>query len=215
MTWHLKALGLATLATMAFGSLIASAAQAERFTAATYPAVLTGKQSTAHVYTFSGGPKIECKTVNNSGVLGGAAESISVTVAEENCSQTIGGVSYSSNTTLKCEGTYTHLELLGATFAQCTSLGGYTHDVETKNALNETTCAYSLEDLGTTETVSHENLGGTSGVKFTYNLTGIPYKLVTGSTLLCGSASGTATYTGTSVYTAKTEGGEPISFDIG
>jgi hypothetical protein len=212
MTRKLKLLGMTALAVVAVGSIGAAAAQAAQFTASQYPATLTGEATSTHVITFGGGPKIECQTVSQSGKLEGASETFGIALGTEKCSQNIGGIKYESGTTFACSGIYTHLNTPLGTQKNCTS--GYTHDWETYFGTTKT-CVYSMEDLGSYEGVKHENLGGTSGVAFTYNLTGIPYKLTTGSTLLCGPASSTATYTGSSVYKAKNEKGEAISFDIG
>lgn len=214
MTRTLKALGLATVAALLIGAMAASAAQAEKYTAPQYPASITGKQTTTHVLTLNGGRKFQCTTVNVAGTLTEASEELKTTSESAGCSMNILG-SNSANTTVSCAGTYEHISLLVATKTVCSEK--YTHHVAAYEdaGMTKPLCVYNIEDLGSFKGLTNENLGGTSGVKTTYNLSGIPYKLISGSGLLCGPESSTATYTGTSTFTAKNKLAEPIAFDIG
>jgi hypothetical protein len=214
MTRNLKILGLATVAVLALGAMAASAAQAEKYTAAQYPASLQGKQTTQQVLTFNGGRKFECTGVTASGTLAEASEQIQTTSELSGCTTEIAGTKWPSKTTVSCGGIYKHITALSITETICTS--GYTHHVGVYKdaAMTEPLCVYNIEDLGSFKGISHENLGGTKGVKITYNLGGIAYKLIAGTAFLCGAESSTATYTGAATFTAKSES-EAITFDVG
>lgn len=216
MVRNIRLLGLSVMAVLALSVGFASSAQAEEFTAAEYPAVLTGVEAAPHVLSF-GGRKFACSEGAGSGTLAERSEGFEITSWEEaGCMTEVLGMEFSSETTEFCS--FGEVEIptgLGAVDRVC--LGTHTHDVKVYEDAGHTKllCAYSVEDVGTWEGMSYENLGGTNGIELTYSLSEIPYKRISGSALLCGPESGTATYTGASVFAAKNEEGEAIGFDIG
>jgi len=215
MTRNAKALGLTIIAALALGAMVAPAAQAAKYTAAQYPASLTGKQSSGLVLTLNGGRKYQCSGVTSSGTLKEASEGFATTSEQTGCTTEIAGTKFPSETSTTCGVFYEHFTTLLVTKTVC--VGSYTHHLAVYKdaAKTELLCLYNLEDLGEYKGVSTENLGGTSGVKVSFNLSGVPYKLLSGTALLCGAESSTATYTGALTYTAKNEKGEAISFDVG
>src|SRR5215218_690243 len=77
MSRKLKSLGLAALAVLAVGAVSASAAQAGEFTAAEYPAQITGQNVGMHQLTTELGV-MECGVKLN-GELAAAAEELTLT----------------------------------------------------------------------------------------------------------------------------------------
>ncbi|HMI82300.1 MAG TPA: hypothetical protein VK480_10970, partial [Solirubrobacterales bacterium] len=207
MTRNAKALGLAIIAALALSAMVASAAQAAKYTATQYPASLTGNQSSTLVLTFNGARKFQCSGVTTSGTLKEASEEFTTTSEKTGCTTEIAGIKYPSGTTATCSIACEHISALTVTRFVC--VGKCTHDVTVYKdaAMTEPLCVYGLEDFAEFKGVSTENLGGTNGVKLSFNLSGIPYKLLSGTALLCGAESSTATYTGALTYTAKNEKG--------
>jgi hypothetical protein len=92
MVPKLKALGLVLAAVIAIGAVIASAAQAGTFTAAKYPATLTGTQLSGHSFEFLGtGGTVTCKKTSFHGLLEAAAVTTTITPTYEECTTT-GGI---------------------------------------------------------------------------------------------------------------------------
>jgi len=216
MARNLKVLGLAILAALTVGVVISSSGSAddsESFTAGSYPATLHSATGT-HTFTFAGGRKFECATTI-SGELTEASEKVKLIPKYTECTTLIAGIKKSSTTTVSCEMGLDHYNILFF-FTRTKCEKGYTHHVTVYNDAKHTEvlCKYEIF-ANEGEKVTHENLGGTSGIKVTWEIGGIKYKRISGSALLCGEAESTATYTGTSVVTAKNGGGTPISFDVG
>ena len=214
MTRTLKVLGLALLAAFTWSvalSSVGSADGGEEFTAGSYPATLHSGSGT-HSFTFSG-RKFECNTTF-SGELTEASEELKLIPKYNECTTSIGGFKKPAATFAFCEEGLKHRTFIFFTETECAK--NYIHLVTVYNdaGTTEVLCVYELsENEG--ESVTHEDLGGTSGVQTTWNVGGIPYKRTSGSALLCGPAESTTTYSGSSTVTAKDSEGEAISFDVG
>ena len=80
MPRNLKALGLALVAVLAMSAVVASAAQAnDNFTAATYPATLSGTAGFAAVGLDAFGTEVTCPETKFSAPLAGASETLVAT----------------------------------------------------------------------------------------------------------------------------------------
>jgi hypothetical protein len=79
-----KVLGLALVAVFAMSAVVASAASATNFTAASYPVTISGSQTTQHVFTAAGG-ETKCSTASFSGSATGASETQTITPTYEGC----------------------------------------------------------------------------------------------------------------------------------
>ncbi len=89
---NLKILGLAFVAVLAMSAMVASAAQASKFTAAEYPATITGEQeggSTANRLTV-GGAFVTCAQGNYHGTLSEASSTLSVSLDYTECETSFG-----------------------------------------------------------------------------------------------------------------------------
>jgi hypothetical protein len=216
MTRNLKILGAAIVAALAFGAVSCSAALAAKFTAGSYPASVSTQQGgTPLALTFAGGRAFECAKVTSSTTLSEASESIETKPESSECTTVILGEKKPSRTTVSCAGTYKHVTKAdGTTEESCSA--GYTHHVAVfKNAeFKEELCVYKIGELGSVKGVSFANLEGTNGIEATYNISGISYERIIGTATLCGVATSTATYTGTSILTAKNGEGTAIGFDV-
>jgi hypothetical protein len=86
MARRIKKLGLAAIAVLALTAVAANAAQATTFTAATYPATITGEQTAKHVFHTTAG-SIKCETATFAGVktLGAASETFEMAPTYEKC----------------------------------------------------------------------------------------------------------------------------------
>jgi len=213
MTRYLKALGLVIVAAIALTVMATSTGSAdgtEEFTASEYPAILHGMHTTASVYTFAGGRKFECSGGTGTGELTGSSETIKVNPKPTECKF---GMLPATTTTSCAEGLDHYDTIFKKTVTKCKK--GYKHNVKAFSNAEHTTTICDYEVAETEGEISLENLGGTSGIKVTHEVTGVPYTRVSGTLANCGPASGSATFTATTVITAKNEGGEPIGFDIG
>ncbi len=216
MTRSLKILGPAILAALAVSVMVASigsADEGEKFTAGSYPATLHSA-SGVHTFTFAGGRKFECATTI-SGELTEASEKVKLIPKYSECTTLIGGVKLPSTTTASCEAGLDHYNILFF-FTRTKCEKGYTHHVSVYNDAKHTEllCKYEIF-ANEGEKVTHENLGGTNGIKVTWEIAGIKYKRITGTAVVCGPAESTSTYSGTSTVTAKDKEGKTIGFDIG
>ena len=102
MRRNLKALGLALLAAFAMSAVVASAAQAEapaEFTAAEYPAVLTGheEEEKAEFFEFTPGNKTECSDVTYEATLTEASTEVTVTPHYTGCTASGVGTNFNLN----------------------------------------------------------------------------------------------------------------------
>ncbi|HSR93856.1 MAG TPA: hypothetical protein VLK56_03235 [Solirubrobacterales bacterium] len=212
MTRNLKTLGLAVLAAFALSAVAASAAQAEKFTAAEYPAILHAEPTT-HTFEFANGLQDKCSTTI-SGELTEASEKVHLVPKYSECSAIVGGVKKSVTTISSCEEGLDHYDTIFSTRTICKK--GYIHIITVFNNAEQTEvlCKYELSALEG-EKVTHENLGGTAGIKVTWAITGVAYKRTAGSVLVCGAAEGKVKYNGTSSVSAKNKGGSAIGFDVG
>lgn len=83
MSRNLKVVGLAIMAVLAMSAVMASSASATNFTAAKYPAAITGTQVGKHVFKMTG--TVECTTATFSGTLTGPSETITINPVYTGC----------------------------------------------------------------------------------------------------------------------------------
>lgn len=213
MVRNLRTLCLVAVAAFALSAMIASAAQAEKFTAAQYPATLSGASAT-HSLTFEGAHKYECANTTFSGEIIEASESVKLTPTYAECTMTIAGTKTKGITISSCKKGLDHVTFFFFTRTKCAE--GYVHIIRIfkKGSETEVMCEYEAAPIEG-EKITHENLGETKGIKLTWEIGGISYKLIAGTVLLCGPAEGKATYSGSSTISAKNGEGKAIAFDIG
>ncbi len=83
---NLKTLGVAFVAMLALTAVVASAAQASSFTAAEYPAKVTGEQLAAGPNKLTlGSSSVTCSTGNYAGTLAGASSTLEVSLDYTGC----------------------------------------------------------------------------------------------------------------------------------
>ncbi len=86
MTRKFKTLGLCLVAVFAMSAVAATAAQAEKFTSASYAASITGEQIGALPNEFEvTNAGVECGTATFSGTLAAASETLTITPNYQNC----------------------------------------------------------------------------------------------------------------------------------
>jgi hypothetical protein len=213
MTRNLRTLGLVATAVLMVSAVMASAAQAEKYTAAEYPATLSGA-SAVHSLSFGEKNKFECAKTTFSGELKEASESAKLVPKYSECSMNVLGVKKVADTTSFCLMGLDHTTFI--IFTRTTCELGYFHSVTVFNdaAKTEVLCEYEVAPIEG-EKITHKNLEGTKGIELSWEIKEIAYELLKGTTKNCGPESGSSTYTGTSVISAKNKLGKEISFDIG
>jgi hypothetical protein len=92
MQRNLKILGLALIAVFAITALSASAANAAKFTATSYPAILTFETDEQRVFTL-GGTEITCRVPVSQITISAAVEELSWTPVYEECKTKLGEIS--------------------------------------------------------------------------------------------------------------------------
>jgi hypothetical protein len=221
MTRSLKALGLAMVAMLALGAVLASAASAApKLTSASneYPVVLEGSQSTKHKFTLPGNRTFECTTVKFVGEIKSKAEAetskATVAPTYEGCTATIlGNIDPVTVTLNGCtyqlslteEAASAGYEYAGAVKIQCPagkSIEVHVWENTTKHTNNEATlCTYSIGEQGPLTKIDYKlNEKNANGEATTGNINAtvanIATTRVSGTLTNCGAASQVATYEG-------------------
>jgi hypothetical protein len=226
MIRNLKALGLALVAMLAMSAVVASAGQAANFTAAEYPATLTGEQiaSEKHVFTVAGGRKVTCEGATFSGTLTSPSSTQTITPAYSACHANILGAILPATVTFNdCD--YLFHVTAGAThdWTGTADLVCPTKDVEihvykesaTHIDANEV-CHYTITgQTGLSKIEYKVTTGMPNDLDVKANVTGIAYHKTFGTLATCGAASGTSTYVGNTTVKAFNGAGGQISGDIG
>ncbi|HET7444597.1 MAG TPA: hypothetical protein VFJ57_08065 [Solirubrobacterales bacterium] len=201
--------------------------QSGKFTAAKYPATLTGTTPTGeyHTFEFEGGRKVTCLQPTFAGEMKEASSVVTLTptygtchgltaetkrdatVTMNECSYVAAvetGIAdfYSGPTKLTCpvgKSPEIHIYLAGATHSPAFEICRYTMGLE----------------IGT---LDYENLTAASPatkITATWTAGAWSYTRSLGSEGNCGKASGTAKYTGRATLSAKNEKAEAVGLDIG
>ncbi len=230
MTRNIKILGLALVAMLAVGTVMASGASALKphLTVESYPATLTGEQTGAHnVFTLEGGRKTTCESVKYSGTYTetqAKGESGSVVTPEYiNCTTTILGNPTKSTVTLNgCRYNFT-----ANTFVSETEATGTEELVEcpegkkaeshvwltsAKHLANEAAlCTYAIGSQTVTGTFTYK-ITGTAETPHTYGVSTSKATISvsrTGGTITnCGAATQTGEIEAEAKVEAKNNKGE-------
>lgn len=209
---------LATAAALAVSAVATTAASAGTFKAESYPATITGTQTTAVTFTGVVG-KWTCKTVAMQGTLKEASSALNLAPAYTECSWA--GVAATTN----MEGC-TYEFTAGNTVEGSESKIESTMDVkcpagkEVKLVLNGGTCTIYIPEQTGLKSATFENTPAATpdDVDLTLALSGIKYKVVNGF-LGCPNNPADGTYTngtiaGGETLTADSSGGSPIAFSV-
>lgn len=212
MSRNLRALGLAVLAVMAIGALSASAAQAGEFTAAEYPATITGLQVGPHELTTELGV-MECGAKFH-GEMAEESEDLTLTPTYGTSCQIAGlqvhvnpnGCDYRfhAGNTLGMD------EVEGSWDIICPE--GNKIDFEITGVM--VNCHLAIpEQLGLGEvTYTDKTMVMPADVDIDFNVEGLAYEL--GPNCPVAGAFENGTYVGRSTLRADGEGGMPIPFTV-
>ena len=219
MARKLKVLGIALAAVFAMSVVATSAASATNFTAAAYPAVVSGTQTTTNIFTENG-REFKCTTATFSGELTAASETFTVIKTTASCSATVLGNVLPMTVTMNGCHTLYHVVSPGQTtidyicpFGQ--KVETHIYQNATKHAEGVSLCTITinaqtgLSQLGT----AAGTFEGKKDVTGSYNVKKIKYT-VDGPAITCGASGEAATYTGSVTFSAK-KAGLPVDFDIG
>jgi hypothetical protein len=220
MVRNAKVLGLAIVAALALTAVMASAASATNFTAASYPVKISGSQSESHKFTVGGGT-VTCTTANFSGELGAASSSLTVDAVYQNCTAFgfVGAkvTGFTPEEGATCDYTFYAEDLnteggvvdkVGKADLDCTGSGDITIDAGT--------CSVTLQ-AANNQGLSRNTYTNTPAGKVTVdtNVSGI-HAIVT-SGFACPVAGGTytnGTYTGTTIVEGKNSKGVAVAIDV-
>jgi hypothetical protein len=202
MIRNAKILGLAIVAALALTAVMASAASATNFTAASYPVKISGTQTESHKFTVGGGT-VTCTTATFAGELTAASETLTINPTYSNC--TAFGFIGAKVTGFSSTGCDFKFYAGGATDLLCSS-----GDV----VIDAGECSVTLsEQKNLTKNTFTNNATGT--VTVGTNVSGI-HAVVT-STGFCPIGGGTytnATYTGQTLVEGKNSKGVAVAIDV-
>jgi len=219
MSRNLKVIGLALVSVFAMSAMAASSAQAAvKLTASEYPTVVTAqttkhtaeeKEPFAHTLTFSGGMQIACKKTRFVGTLAEASEKVTIIPTYEECSVKIGSETLLATVTV--EDCYDNVHggtkeaeedkwEKGEVDLVCPEGKApviHVFQSEAKHTKNENLCTFTVSPFVNKQATTFVNTtGAPDDVSISFTLPNIAVTR-TGS-VLCGGASQTATYTGSS-----------------
>lgn len=189
---------LAAVCALTVTALGAANASASGFDFDQYPASAIGTDSSAHTFGFLGGKTIGCEMGTFvTGSVSGPKELLPATVSPKGCSGTF-------------EGSVT-IKMNSCKFVYHGNVGSGSFDIAGTNCtgitLEGSNCSYRF-DPQTGLATSFSNAGTPSTVTIS-DAASIQYTVTKGSKALCGSTTGTATYTGSWKLVAYNEGGSP------
>lgn len=230
MTRNLKALGLALVAVFAMTAVLASAAQALKVVmpgeGESITAWLTGEtvahegiSGLLHKFTLAGGQGISCEEPTFVATVKNGNTSVTVVPTYDNCDAKIGNETLGATITMNdCDYLFHGgVEVSSTTFKEgevdLVCPAGKVVEIHVYKDVkhNEELCTYKVAGFTNNKAneFHNEGTGATSDVKITTTATGIATTR-TGS-LLCGAASTTGTYTGSTTVIAKQDLGGTIS----
>jgi hypothetical protein len=190
-----------------------------RFTAAQYPATLSGNQSVQHSFSI-GTKEIECSEAKFPATLTEASNSVAIAPEYSGCR-----FEPSLITTVSMNGcTYTLTAPIigssaGSTKLVCPSgqkVEYHVYENEAKRLAEENLCLYTVgaQTPGGSTTIENLGSGATADLRIKYAETGLVYT-AEGPKLRCGSSGSNGEYTGASTEKAKNGKGEQIELMIG
>jgi hypothetical protein len=191
----------------------------QRFTAAQYPATLSGNQSVQHAFSI-GTREIECSEAKFPATLTEASASVAIAPEYSGCR-----FEPSLLTTVSMNGcTYTLTAPFPGSTAGSTRLACpagqkveyHVYENEAKKLAEENLCLYTVgpQTPGGTTTIENLGSGAAADLRIKYAETGIVYT-AEGPKLRCGSSGSNGEYTGASTEKAKNAKGEQIELMIG
>lgn len=230
MTRNLKAFGLTLVAVFAMSAVAASAAQAEEteqqglFTAAEYPATLTGTEPVQNEFHIPKLGSLTCPGSTFSGTLAAASSTAKITPSyPTECHTKVGVLKFPTHVTLNgCYYTFhvgitkpggTKDQYTGSVDLKCPEEKDviiHVYENKTKTEKNESTCTYTIKPKDNLTSVTYETTTAASPEDI--DVTGtvkVPYSESTGHTV-CGPTEGEAEYTVNVTLKADNKFGEPI-----
>jgi hypothetical protein len=235
MTRNVKVLGLAVVAVLALSAVVASAAQAHMFRAASYPAFIHGDQDGGtHIFEIAGGRKFTCEEVTFTGTVAStaaAAEGVTVTPDYKKCHAKFPLFEQKLPVTVTmngCDFLFTTPETktppdeyTGKVHLKCPEnkkIEIHVYENATKHAEDKSLCTFSVGAKDNLGSITYHNKTNTptsvNDVTLTGLVTNIPYTRTSGTLANCGGATGESTYTGNSTVTATDEFGNPNEIEI-
>jgi hypothetical protein len=216
---NFKPLGLALVAVLAMGIVVASAAQASTVTAESYPATITGAQvGTNELSIGSGARKVTCSTATAHGTLASPGVStITLAPTYSGCTSTGGlpltistnGCVYTLSPTSVTATTGTGLVAIDCPAGQEITIDIYENAAG--HASDTEKCEYHLKPQGPLAAGEYHNegTGSTREISITLKLS-IHTVNTVGSALTCGlsaGATGTSALSGTQKLKGEADGG--------
>jgi hypothetical protein len=217
-----KVLGLALIAAFAMTAVLAASAQAQiKVTTGKSPAWVTGSPPVGELHTFTvenGGPELDCEEADFTATVTGGATTVTVFPTYHVCHAIIGTETFKATVTMNGCDYFFHggVEVSSTTFKEgevdlkcpvgkAMEIHLYKNEAET-----EELCTLTMtEQLNKrSNEVHNEGSGSTNDVTITTNVTG---NITRDGSLLCGKASNTAVYEGTTTSKAFEDAGGSIS----
>jgi hypothetical protein len=206
MIRNTKILGLAIVAALALTAVMASAASATNFTAASFPVKISGTQSSAHKFVVAGGT-VTCKVASFSGEATAPSETQTINPIYDECTAFgFVGATVTGFSSTTCD---YKLFASGSSNLECKS-----GDVQ----IDAGTCTVTLQNqTGLTKTTYVNNASGT--VTATHNVTGIHATVTAGFGCPIGPPETKITYTnaeytGTTTLEGKNSKGVAVAIDV-
>jgi len=219
MTRNFKALGLALVAMLALGAVLASAASALTVTAAKYPAAIAGTQTNTNTIT-NGVRATSCSEASLTGSIAKAAEVLTITPIYGGCTGN-GATTITINTnncTYTLKPTIAHAETTGTgtITVDCPEGTRIVTDIWAtgKKHTEPKLCRLEVPAQGPLAGFEYHNtLAG--GIELTINLAEVKVLRTEGTAANCGAAEQShGTYTGNVLATATNEGA-PVNLMVG
>jgi hypothetical protein len=211
MNRKLKTLSLTLVAALALTAVLASAASAQ-FTSSSHHTILSGSQTTSHVFTAgSGFGGISCATASFSGTSASTADHIqAVSPTYSNCKDSFSRTVHITKNTL----VYTFQS--GVTAGETKGNVDLHGEIVLTVTTGGTHCTITIKAQTNKNGINYKNLGGSSGVEVTTNTNNV-HSSVTGGFFACGTSATTptsGTYTGTTVMKGVDTSGNAVQISV-
>lgn len=222
---NFKALGVALVATLAMAATLASGAEAFKVTTGATPAILTGEvieHSTigkTETFKLAGGQDISCEEVKSTATVRNGDTSITIIPTYNKCHATIGPETFKATVTMNDCDYFLHggKEVTSTTFSEgqvdlvCPE--GKVMEIhlyKSPTVETEELCTYKISPYVNKVSNEFHNITGSFN-DVTITTTAKEIAITRTGSLLCGSASSTATYTGSTTMAAFEDAGGTIS----
>jgi hypothetical protein len=213
MNRKIKALGLALVAALALTAVMASVASAQ-FTSNKEHTIISGSQKTGTNDVFTAGEGFGGVTCENATFSGTGTDTDdpdqTITPSYSNCKDSFGRTVHLDNNSLSY--TFTNNTSADGTSNVHVS-GGMTLTVTSSGSV---VCTIVIEAPQTTNGITYNNLGGTSGVEVTTHANDVN-STTSGGFFNCGVSNGlheNGTYDGVSIVTGKDTSGASASISV-